>query len=117
MTAGDARLDAIQARLDAADATGVEWSSLPAMTDDNVIMFRVYDDEGHAIAECGDMAVANLAANAPADVAFLLAELRKAHEALTRVERLALKWEADFPSKAADLRAAVAAANGDGEDA
>lgn len=49
-----------------------------------------------------------------ADVSYLLAELRKAHEALERVEALAHHWET-IPAlrkgtAAADLRAAVAAA-------
>lgn len=72
------RIAEIEARLEAADAVGIEWSSLPALTDDNVIMFRVFDDEGHCVAECSDMAVASLAGHAPADLAYLLAELKKA---------------------------------------
>jgi hypothetical protein len=133
VTAPDPRLDEIQARLSAADATDIEWSSLPALTDDDVIMFRVYDDEGHAIAECSDMAVASLAGHAPADLAFLLAELRKAREALARVEAVAddlatqsdglgldysdddfdRGWHGANRAAVDQLRAAVAAAKGD----
>ena len=101
MTAGDARLDAIQARLDAAQHHGAPAFMIPT-----------------------------------ADVAYLLAELRKAREALTRawaeghesgfwngrLSQLSVPYDAPDPliGKAhADAtnpyRAAVAAANGDGE--
>jgi hypothetical protein len=73
----------------------------------------------------------NLRQLARADVAYLLAELRKAREALGRVDALADKWEAGYgpgtrkaevfgPQKVSiefavkSIRAAVAAANGDG---
>jgi hypothetical protein len=123
VTAPDPRLDEIQARLSAADATDIEWSSLPALTDDDVIMFRVYDDEGHAIAECSDMAVASLAGHAPADLAFLLAELRKAREALAKVDLALDAMDAGVAIRSGDprtkshtatlIRAAVAAAKVD----
>ena len=107
MTAGDARLDAIQARLDAAQHHGAPAFMIPT-----------------------------------ADVAYLLAELRKAREALTRVEEVHFEGIAyaddvaegcdepvpddyehhfcqedgeDWPcATTRALRAAVAAANGDG---
>jgi len=51
------------------------------------------------------------------DVVYLLAELRKAHEALERVEAVAEEWEATSHvvalAFAHELRAAVAAAKGD----
>jgi len=49
-------------------------------------------------------------AAAPADVAFLLAELRKAREALARVEEIADLYRFTIMSR--DIRAAVAAAKG-----
>lgn len=58
----------------------------------------------------------------PTTVAYLLAELRKAHEALARVETLTLDpehYDSRGPSNGYvsvdDIRAAVAAANGGGQ--
>ena len=61
----------------------------------------------------------NTLTQADADRDYLLAELRKAHEALERVEgradRLAKSKHCEDREIAEDLRAAVAAAKGDGE--
>ena len=117
MTAPDPRVGEIEARL-----LDEVWTDMPALTEDEVIMHRVYDDEGHCIAECSDPVNAEFIANAPADVAYLLAELRKAHEALAAVEKLERRWatlaEGDryYARRIREsIRAAVAAANGDGQ--
>ena len=90
MTAGDARLDAIQAKFQRALST-LAWPETP---------------------EERDAAEKELTA----DVAFLLAELREAREALTRVEGLAERAEShgNLYVFVDDLTSAVAAANGDG---
>lgn len=140
MTAPDPRVGEIEARL-----TGITpgpWKTVR------------HDLSLYVEAESGELNPINLGyvgnrpendaefiANAPADVAFLLVELRKAREALQRVEGVAGRLEAraalnarvsgtgiydDAMQLAADaatsiatitatdLRAAVAAANGDG---
>ena len=117
VTAPDPRVGEIEARLVA--ATPGPWKTVR------------YDLSLYVEAESGELNPINLGyvgnrpendaafiAHAPADVAYLLAELRKAHEALERVETLAERWES-LPAlrkgkAAAELRAAIAAANGDG---
>lgn len=117
MTAGDARLDAIQARLDA--ATPGPWANYGDLG------HEVYAVNAHEDAEPGYVAEsipskcdAEFIAHALADVAYLLAELRKAHEALTRVEDECRYLDTLAPGDqhyAKLIRAAVAAANGNGK--
>lgn len=45
-------MDDIVARLD------LPWTAMPALTEESVIMHRVYDDDGHCIAECSSADVA-----------------------------------------------------------
>ena len=105
MTAPDPRVGEIEDRL----------AAVPAKGESQFV--------GLALPVAATTELWNLRQLARADVYFLLAELRKAHEALLLHESfrdlimaLAEKWEVEFPSKAADIRAAVAAANGDGRD-
>jgi hypothetical protein len=49
------------------------WSWLPELTMDDVIMHRVYDDDGHCVAECSSPDVAEFIAAAPTDIARLTA--------------------------------------------
>ena len=92
MTAPDPRVGEIEARL--AAATPGPWE---VRTDDLTDDVDVVHDQEHVsfVASCGHKAQpgiyadAEFIANAPADVAYLLAELRKAHEALGRVEGVA----------------------------
>ena len=137
----DPRLDEIQARLDA--ATPGPWETMRS----GLLGTRVVRVDGEWDGLIPDEFVtlvtpalriycdADLIANAPADLAFLLAELRKAHEALERVEALADELATQSEGRGLDysdddfdrgwhganravvdqLRAAVAAAKGDGE--
>ena len=94
MTAPDPRLNEIQARVDA--ATPGPWETMRS----GLLGTRVVRVDGEWDGLIPDEFVtlvtpalriycdADLIANAPADLAFLLAELRKAHEALERVEAL-----------------------------
>ena len=134
MTAPDPRVGEIENRL--AEITPGPWKAQNLEADhghagifwvsvdrpDEVKTVAEVDANDDGVEAIWRFADAEFIAHAPADVAFLLAELRKAREALLPLESfrdlimaLAEKWEADFPSKAARLRAAVAAANGDGE--
>ena len=115
----DPRVGEIEARL--AAATPGPWN---VYRNDREVNMWVLSGDGSLECNLGYLGNrpendAEFIAAAPADVAYLLAELRKAHEALLLHESfrdlimaLAEKWEMEFPSKAADLRAAVAAANG-----
>lgn len=135
MTAPDPRLDEIQARLEPA------LFHAPYIVDGR----RVIQANNHPaiapymLSDNSMPVIAEFIANAPTDVSYLVAELRKAHEALTRVEGLHQprqfnpisdgvyfgQTEFDHNICAHDherwpcptmeaLRAAVAAANGDG---
>lgn len=125
VTAPDPRLDAIQVRLDA--ATLGLWEHFPITGKWSGV--RVAGKAGYAELDPHDAA---FIANAPADVAYLLAELRKAHAALGKVGKIADGMESIAAYKfgvlgyldsmavslrqhAADLRAAVADATGGGE--
>ena len=121
MTAPDPRLDEIQARLDA--ATPGPWEIIGGneyLTGIDVAIGS-WDEGGIRLRD------AEFIAMAPADVRYLLAELRKAHEALERVEEL-IGWidaasddnehmyatgKVSARATAELLRAAVAAAKGD----
>jgi hypothetical protein len=86
VTAPDPRLDEIQARLDA--ATPGPWKlfgTLAQWESEEDLSFGPDDapEVGTVSEGLGD---ADFIANAPADMPYLLAELRKAREALARVE-------------------------------
>ena len=108
MTAPDPRLDEIQARLSAATPgpwafDGTEIDTAPDPEGDtpwkSIMECRVdcmsYCYGGSVAMDIGadDRA---LIQSAPADLAYLLAELRKAHEALARAEALADEWESGY---------------------
>jgi hypothetical protein len=97
MTAPDPRLDEIQARLSA--ATPGPWETTQAADEETTTWIEaangdvLHHDErgyGHMRENFAWMKRADAAfiANAPGDLAYLLAELRKAREALARVEGL-----------------------------
>jgi hypothetical protein len=67
------RPDLSAIRAQHATVEGERWEYMPAMTDDAIIMHRVYDDEGHCIAECSSPTLAAFIAAAPSTVAGLLA--------------------------------------------
>jgi hypothetical protein len=109
VTAPDPRLDEIQARLDA--ATPGPWKlfgTLAQWESEEDLSFGPDDapEVGTVSEGLGD---ADFIANAPADVSYLLAELRKAREALGRVEEVAarLNWEADNANEGAKYAAEV----------
>lgn len=121
MTAPDPRLDEIQARLSAATPGpwkaqnleqehghgGIFWVSVDRPDEIKTVAEVDANDDGvEAIWRFAD---AEFIANAPADIAFLLAELRKAREALGRVEEVAarLHWEADNANEGAKYAAEV----------
>ena len=124
MTAPDPRLNEIQARLSAATPGpwehGHHWDSSEWIKGGiGGRKFRPASDTTYEWLPTS--ADAEFIANAPADVAFLLAELRKARESLERVEGLTLDpehYDSRGPSNGYvsvdDIRAAVAAANRDG---
>jgi hypothetical protein len=108
VTAPDPRLDEIQARLDVHVKCTDCGKCRVSVTEEWCPECDYWACEGGLA--CADDPY-------PADVRFLLAELRKAREALERVEALAHRWET-VPAlrkgtAATDLRAAVAAAKGD----
>jgi hypothetical protein len=108
----------IQARLSAATPGPWElFGSLPQWENEEDLSFGPDNAPEVGIVKEG-LGDAEFIAAAPADVAYLLAELRKAREALARVEAVADEFEAKAGHRwaAARLRAAVAAANGDGEE-
>ena len=123
MTPPDPRLDEIQARLSA--ATPGPWEIIGGneyLTGIDVAIGS-WDEGGIRLRD------AEFIAMAPGDVRYLLAELRKAHEALARVEGLhqreVIAVHEGYGEEAictecghrwpCDTRAAVAAANGDGK--
>ena len=120
MTAPDPRLDEIQARLDA--ATPGPWANYGNLGHEVYAVNAHEDEEPGYIAEVVHREPdAHFISNAPGDVAFLLAELRKAHEALARVSDWAGRNKTGYYDEAQDdvvqiIRAAVAAANVDGDD-
>jgi hypothetical protein len=119
-------LDEIQARLDA-HYEDVAYADDIAEGSDDLIP---KDYERHYCAEDGkDWPCPDVTDYAQEDIRYLLAELRKAHEALTRVEALHVPviedgdpvgcalcdWaHPDGDNWPCNTRAAVAAANGDG---
>ena len=144
MTAPDPRVGEIEARLSAASdwpwaIDADDFDGYAVFMDDGITWGRAYVCNGLNQGEYEGKTDAEFIANAPADVAFLLAELRKAHEALARVEALHVSKFYDKWSRKSDqnagrggwcnecgrfdgdacptmLRAAVTAANGDGRD-
>ena len=68
---------------------GERWEYMPAMTDDAIIMHRVYDDEGHCIAECSSPTLAAFIAAAPSTVAGLLAVVERVEGLAKYLETLA----------------------------
>lgn len=138
MTASDPRVGEIEARL--AAATPGPWF-LDADGDSGVYTEARASNSSSEIASAFRREDEAFIAHAPADVAYLLAELRKAHEALARVEELASAWTArgehdmafsktvpdediamvlltegaSMVENARHIRAAVAAANGGGQ--
>jgi len=124
MTANpDPRLDEIEDRLYA--ITTGPWEHQPyGDQNQNGDYCGGYILDGHGeylISEVSDRD-GPFIANAPTDVAYLLAELRKAHEALAAVEKLERRWatlaEGDryYARRIREsIRAAVAAANRDGQ--
>jgi hypothetical protein len=86
MTDLTARLDAIQNRAEASPDQGEAWTAMPAMTDDQIIMHRVYDDEGRCIAEASNPDIAEAIADSHNDLPFLLVLARKQQAALAEVE-------------------------------
>ena len=53
------------------------WTAMPALTDDQIIMHRVYDDEGRCIAEASNPDIAEAIATAHNNMPFLLALAQK----------------------------------------
>lgn len=114
MTAADPRVGEIEARLAAATKLG-EWE-----TRDNAVV--IYDPNGYGayclISTTDTKGDAEFIANAPADVAYLLTQLRARDAKLARVEALVKYLDTLAPGDkhyASLIRAAVAAATGDGE--
>ena len=119
----DPRVGEIEARL--AAATPGPWF-LDADGDSGVYTEARASNSSSEIASAFRREDEAFIAAAPADVAYLLAELRKAHEALARVDAIATDLDEmaslrsgspDTRSNVANrLRAAVAAANGSDHD-
>lgn len=126
MTAPDPRVDEIQARLEA--ATPGPWEARQDFIDGGVPDNSMTLNGGGRGDYIGTIALhydvraanAEFIAAAPADIAYLLAELRDRDEKLAKVEALcdaAAKRgiESGPPLELTALRAAVAAAGGGGE--
>lgn len=121
MTASDRRLDEIQARLNA--ATPGPWTL--DRYDHGGGRAYVTDPKRRIVCDAFKENDREFLFNSASDMAYLLAELRKAHEVLAAVEEFASRLDAaasdDEPlyakgkvsarASAAQLRAAVAAAN------
>ena len=120
MTAPDPRVGEIEARYrDLATPQQAHLLS-PKINGASMEMWMIEDSEEREIGYVHSEDDASRILNAPDDLAYLLAELRKAHEALAEAweqgrdaefQRSVMKRQAD-PNP---YRAAVAAAKGDGE--
>lgn len=121
MTAPDPRLGEIEARLNAANPLGSEWEALTDPGDRKTAPAWIVDADDLEIRLDATYAAGKVAyfiAAAPADVAYLLAELRKRDEMV-----MGLKAALDVASAARkvmirrvrEAHAAVAAGTGGGE--
>ena len=66
------RIDDIRAWFESSPDRDETWTAMPALTDDQIIMHRVYDDEGRCIAEASNPDIAEAIAIAHNALPFLL---------------------------------------------
>ena len=119
MTAPDPRVGEIEARYrDLATPQQAHLLS-PKINGASMEMWMIEDSEEREIGYVHSEDDASRILNAPDDLAYLLAELRKRDRALIAVEQTCAYWDKQADGDkyyARTIRSVVAAANGDGGD-